>query len=70
MRIQGIYPSPPQKKPKFDLTTDAEYVANLVSCQFVVLYMLQYSLLHGYAMCMHNDIFLTDIVGYDRLKFS
>jgi len=29
------------------------------------------SVLQGYAiLALHNDIFLIDIVGYDRLKFS
>jgi len=61
-----------QKLSKWDLETDAEYVANLVNvCQYVVENVEQCSLLHG----MHNNIFLSDrpIIGYDRLhlvKFS
>jgi len=36
--------------PKLDLTTDAEYVANLVQCQYVFVDVQQCSLLHGYAI--------------------
>jgi len=47
-----------------DLTTDAEYVANLAKkCQCVIVNVQQCSLLRG-----HNDIFLSDIIAYDRLK--
>ena len=35
---------------KLDLTADAEYVANLVICQYVVVNVQQCSLLHGYAV--------------------
>jgi len=41
-------------------TSDAEYVANLVNVNITV---------HGYAIPAHRH-FLSDILGYDRLKFS
>jgi len=51
------------------LPTDANYVANLVNvtmwletCNSAVYYMCM--------LQMHNDIFLTDIIGSDRLKFT
>jgi len=56
----------PPKLSKLDITTD---VANLVNvhmwlwtCNSAVYYM---GILH-----LRNDIFVTDIIGYDRLKFS
>ena len=47
----------PPKLPKFDLTTDAEYVANLVYVKksIAVYYMGM--------LYLHNDIFLTDLIG-------
>jgi len=33
-----------------DLTTDAEYVANLVKCEYVVVNVQRCSLLRGYAV--------------------
>jgi len=55
-----------QNLPKLDLPTDAEYVANLVNVGRATV-----CLLHGFAVLyLHNDIFLTDIEGYDRLKLS
>jgi len=56
--------------PKLDLTTDAEYVANLVLCQYVIVNVQQCSSSRAYAIYLLNDIFLTDIIGNDRLKFS
>jgi len=63
---KGIYIQP--KLPKLVLTTDAEYVANLVNvnmwlsmCNSTVCYM---------GRPMHHYIFLIDMAGYDRLKFS
>jgi len=57
------------KLPKLDITTDAEYAADLVNvsiwlytCDSAVYYM---GILH-----LHKDIFLTGITGYDQLKFS
>jgi len=44
---KGIYI---RKLPKLDLTTDAEYVANLVNVKYVVVNVQQCSLLHGYAI--------------------
>jgi len=59
------------KSAKMDITTDAEYVANLVnvniwllSCNNAVYYM-SIGLLY-----LHKDIFLADIIGYDQLKVS
>jgi len=53
------------------LTTDAEYVVNLVDVNNVVVNVQQCSLLNEYAIpVLHNDSFLTDIIAYDRLKFS
>jgi len=67
-RIQGGFI--PSKLPKLDLATDAEYVANLRKCQYVIVNVQQCSLLHAYMLYLHNDSFLTDIIGCDRLKFS
>jgi len=54
---------------KLYLPTDANYVANLVNvtmwletCNSAVYYMCM--------LQMHNDIFLTDIIGSDRLQFT
>ena len=58
----------PLKMPKLNLTTDAEYVANLVNiklcgCKHATVQFITW-------LCyLHNDIFLTDIIGYDQLKF-
>ena len=69
MGYKGIYA--PRIVPKLDLTADAEYIDNLVmslcgckraSVQFIRAYMCM--------LYLQNDIFLTDIIGYDRLKFS
>jgi len=45
-----------------DLITYAEYVANLVNVVVNVYYMRM--------LYLHNDILLTFVTGYDRLKFS
>ena len=47
---------------------------NFSKCQWaytppMVVNVQQCSSLHG-MIYLHNDIFLTDIIGYDRLKFS
>jgi len=51
------------------LTTDAEYVANLVNvnmwlrtCNAAVYYVDM--------LYLHNDVFVLDIIRHDRLKFS
>ena len=64
MTHKGIYTS---KISKINLTTDAEYAANLVN---VVANVQQCTLLRGYMLYLHNDTFLTDIIGYYRLKFG
>jgi len=47
--------------PKLDLTTDAEYVANLLSvscgCKRAAVKLVTWGTLY-----LHNDIFLTDII--------
>jgi len=50
-----------------DLTTDAEYVANLVDVNVGVANVKQCRLLRGYIYLI-DDIFLTDIIGYYRLN--
>jgi len=52
--------------PKWDLTTDAEYVANLVDVNVGVANVKQCRLLRGYIYLI-DDIFLT-IIGYCRLN--
>jgi len=52
---------------KLDLTTDAEYVANLVPVMPICGNSAVY---HMGTLYLHNDIFPTDTIGYDRLKFS
>jgi len=55
---------------QMDITIiDAEYVA-FSKCHCVVVNAQQCSLLHGYMLYLHKNIFLTDIIGYDRLKFT
>jgi len=53
------------------ITTDAEYIVNLVNVSMtVVVNVQQYSSLH--MLYLHSDVFPTDrpIIGCDRLKFS
>jgi len=60
---KGIYTP---KLPKYDLTTDAEYVEldNLVSvCMWL-------QTCNNAVYYIRNNIFLTDIIDYDGLKFS
>ena len=52
------------KLPNLVLTTDAQYVANLVNVS------MTYNSAVYYVLYQHNDICLTDIIGYDRLKFG
>jgi len=42
----------------FDLTTDAEYVANLAKCQYVVVNVQQCSLLHSMLYLHKRHFFL------------
>jgi len=55
--------------PKWDLTTDAEYVANLVNVN-TWLYTCNSAVYRMDMLYLHNDIFLTDIIIYDRLKYN
>jgi len=49
-------------------STDAEYAANLVGkCQRATVQFIAWICCRAY---LHNDIFLTDMTGYDWLKFS
>ena len=59
----GIRDFYPQNCQNWTFTTDAEYVANLVGLNVNVW-------LQSCNSAVHNDIFISDIVGYDRLKFS
>jgi len=59
--IKGFIP--PSKLPKLDLTTDAEYVANLVTREYVVVNGQQYSLLHGYVIPAQRHFFLLIMVA-------
>jgi len=44
---------------------------NMLLCEFVAANMQQFSLRHWYVIhALHNDIFLINIIRYDRLKFS
>jgi len=52
----------PPKLPKFHLTTDEEYVANLLNANNVVVVNVQRCTDMLYP---HNDIFFTDDIGYD-----
>ena len=64
VRSKGYTP----KLPEFDLTTDTEYVANLVNANIDVV--VNNSAVYYVGMVyLHNDIFLTDMTGHDRLKF-
>ena len=58
----------PPKLPKLGLTSNTEYVANLVNVSMWFKRATVQFITRVYAM--QNDIFLTDIAGYDRLKFS
>jgi len=49
-----------------DLTNDAQYYANLVNVNMWLSTSEVYYMATPYP---HNDIFLTDIISYDRLKF-
>jgi len=59
--------------PKLDFTTGVKYVINLglvnidIGCKRAT---VQFIIWVCYRPYLHNDIFLTDITGYDRLKFS
>jgi len=59
--------------PNMDSTTDTEYVANLVDVNNYVVFVnvqhVQFITMEWY-ICMHNDIILNDIIGYDRVKFG
>jgi len=55
--------------PKLDLTADAKYVANLLNVN-MWLQMCNNAVYYIGMVYPHNDIFLIDIAGYDRLKFS
>jgi len=54
---------------ELELTTDAEYVANLVNVN-VWLSTGNIAVHYTGMLYLQNDIFLTDITGYDWLKFS
>jgi len=59
----GIYTP---KLPKLDLTIDAEYAANLVNVNRWLYKRVTVQFVMG-TLNPHNDIFLTDIIGYDPL---
>ena len=52
--------------PKLDLTTDAQHVANLVNVPMLLL-TCNSAVYYMGMLYLHNDIYLTDIVGCDRL---
>jgi len=52
-----------------NLTTDAEYVANLVNIN-MWLSTSDSAVYNMVMLYLHNDNFLADIIGYDRLKFN
>ena len=54
------------KTAKIGLTTDAEYVSNLVNVSATV----QFIVYTTGMLRPHDDIFLADIIGYDRLEFT